>query len=341
MAEFILKDWYGKEKAFDHETIYVRDKDGNLMPFTQGDGKPPLESLAVTENGDYTPSEGYYGFDHVNVNVASSGGSSLPAGVYWKVGSMAFPNKYYQRWFTLNGTLYASTLTANGSAGSNTVSVYKWNGASWSLVTTTSSLGAYLNIASMSYVEFGGKIHIMGDGTNYHFTFDGATVAKLNNFPQLAYNGMLFTQGGSLKHYSEKDGNVYVWNASNDSWSVEATIGSKYQYYYFVNVGSDAYAERSKTLYKYENGTMTAVGTTALSAYSLVCAIGSKIYYGAISSAGGAFYSFNVATGENVELGKTPPSKTGFNLTYFNNELHLVGCDNTYQADYIMHEVTE
>ena len=35
MAEFILKDWYGKEKAFDHDTIYVRDTDGNLIPFKQ------------------------------------------------------------------------------------------------------------------------------------------------------------------------------------------------------------------------------------------------------------------------------------------------------------------
>ena len=35
MAEFILKDWYGKEKTFDHDTIYVRDTDGNLIPFKQ------------------------------------------------------------------------------------------------------------------------------------------------------------------------------------------------------------------------------------------------------------------------------------------------------------------
>lgn len=41
MAEFILKDWYGKEKSFDHETIYVRDAEGNLLPFTHGTGASP------------------------------------------------------------------------------------------------------------------------------------------------------------------------------------------------------------------------------------------------------------------------------------------------------------
>lgn len=38
MAEFILKDWYGKDQVFDKETIYVQGKDGELMPFTHGTG---------------------------------------------------------------------------------------------------------------------------------------------------------------------------------------------------------------------------------------------------------------------------------------------------------------
>ena len=38
MAEFILKDRYGKEKTFDHETIYVKGADGELLPFTLGTG---------------------------------------------------------------------------------------------------------------------------------------------------------------------------------------------------------------------------------------------------------------------------------------------------------------
>lgn len=71
MAEFILKDWHGKEKTFDHETIYVRGTDGELMPFTHGTGNPVLEELEATENGNYTPSEGVDGFNSVKVAVPS------------------------------------------------------------------------------------------------------------------------------------------------------------------------------------------------------------------------------------------------------------------------------
>lgn len=45
MAEFILKDWYGKEQTFDKETIYVQGKDGELMPFTNGTGSSESEEM--------------------------------------------------------------------------------------------------------------------------------------------------------------------------------------------------------------------------------------------------------------------------------------------------------
>ena len=41
MAEFILKDWYGKEKSFDRDTVYFQDAEGNLLPFTHGTGASP------------------------------------------------------------------------------------------------------------------------------------------------------------------------------------------------------------------------------------------------------------------------------------------------------------
>lgn len=67
--EFILKDQNGKEQTFDDETIYVRSAAGELLPFTFGAGNSVLESLNVTENGTYTPSEGVDGFSSVTVNV--------------------------------------------------------------------------------------------------------------------------------------------------------------------------------------------------------------------------------------------------------------------------------
>jgi hypothetical protein len=72
MAEFILKDWYGKEQTFDKETIYVRGKDGNLIPFKE---KPTLQEKTITENGEYTADAGFDGLGKVLVEVAGAGGA--------------------------------------------------------------------------------------------------------------------------------------------------------------------------------------------------------------------------------------------------------------------------
>lgn len=71
MAQFILKDSKGKEQTFDHETIYVRDTNGELVQFTQGEGDIPavVQPLEVTENGTYTAPDGVDGYSPVTVNV--------------------------------------------------------------------------------------------------------------------------------------------------------------------------------------------------------------------------------------------------------------------------------
>ena len=65
----VLKDWYGKEHTYEHDKIFVKGENGERVQFTKGTGEPTLESLEVTENGNYTPSEGVDGFGSVSVNV--------------------------------------------------------------------------------------------------------------------------------------------------------------------------------------------------------------------------------------------------------------------------------
>ena len=69
MAEFILKDSYGKENTFNREKIFVQNTNGELVQFTEGTGESVLEPLEVTENGTYNPSAGVDGFNKVTVAV--------------------------------------------------------------------------------------------------------------------------------------------------------------------------------------------------------------------------------------------------------------------------------
>lgn len=69
MAEFILKNRYGKDRSFDKETIFVKGADGELMQFTHGAGNPVIESLEITENGTYNAPEGVDGYSPVTVEV--------------------------------------------------------------------------------------------------------------------------------------------------------------------------------------------------------------------------------------------------------------------------------
>ena len=68
----VLKDWYGNDQTYNHDKIFVRDENGELVQFTQGTGEATLELLEITENGTYTPNEGVDGFSQVTVNVESA-----------------------------------------------------------------------------------------------------------------------------------------------------------------------------------------------------------------------------------------------------------------------------
>lgn len=338
----ILKDWYGKDQKFDHDKIFVRDENGELVQFTQGTGEPNLQDKTITENGTFTADDGYDGLGSVTVDVKGAGGGSLPAGAYWKFdGTISLPNSNYQRWFMLNENLYALTLTATGKTGSNTVSIYKWSGSAWSLLTTTSSLGWYTSFYGMQYVEYNGKIHFAGNEIEGHFTFDEINgVVRKNDLPK-AISGGLFVQDGKLKAYCVKDGSVYVWDESSDSWSKEVQLNTYAFYYYvFVNVGEEVYATYSNVLYKYENGVLTKVASASV-AFDQACVVGNHVYCLTRSTNGGTLKKVNVSTGKVVTIGKTPPSTSGWNLDYILGEIRLIGCDNTYKCNYILHEVTE
>lgn len=71
----ILKDWYGEDHTYDHDTIWVRDTDGGLAQFTKG-AKPTLGILEVNKNGVYDAT-GVSGYDRVIVEVEAEVNETL------------------------------------------------------------------------------------------------------------------------------------------------------------------------------------------------------------------------------------------------------------------------
>lgn len=345
--KFYLKDWHGKEQEFEQDKIFVRGENGELIQFTQGEGDKPavVQPLEVTESGTYTAPDGVDGYSPVTVNV-QGGDGGMSAGAYWSYGEYAPPNLFSQTWFMYNGELYAWTGTmANAS---NNYHMYKLVNGVWSQIITSGELLPLGGPISWSTIEFNGKIHMIGCEKNNHRVFDGTAITELGTLPNYIASNGAFVQDNKLKAYSYKGGIVYVWDESTDTWTAEATIGSgSYDYRYFATCGEDVYYNKSKDIYKYENGSSIKVATMPWSptytvAYNscIYC-----VYNNSVASQGkyrSEWYKYNPATGTETFLGYGPFSgSTRFPIVLPNRLYWLVGTTGTTINIGSLHEVTE
>lgn len=334
MAEFILKDWYGKDCRFNHDTIYAQDANGNLVPFTQGE-KPVFEALEVTQNGTYIPSEGVDGFNSVSVdvpipevvlqdktitengiftadegfdglgsvtvNVAGSGGGSLPAGVYLSKSPINPPNNNRQKRFMYNGELYVGV--GGGKFDGYLQTIYKWDGSSWvSIVTDSGSYGvgnAYIDVDDFQIAEYNGKLHVFSG--KRHAIFNGTTFVASTELAGAAYP---VVYQNKLMVLCSDNKTLYEWNESSSTWTTITTFSASYDYPFVVN--GELYFYKSYKLYKYENGTMTEVGS--VSRYPLKRVVVNNHLYTIYD--GWTDYSkilkFDFTTNTEIEVGQIP-----------------------------------
>lgn len=253
MAEFILKDWYGKDCRFNHDTIFVQDVNGELVQFTQGKGESVLESLEVTENGTYTPNEGVDGFDSVTVDVPipevvlqdktitengtysadsgydglgsvivdvkGSGGGSLPVGGYWKPENSIKPSTYQSHVFVYNGKRYLYTLN---DYQDTKYDIYLLEDDAYTLV-ATDVYNRHLSYCGV--VEYNGKMHFIGYDMKYHHIWDGSSAAFVTcaNLPAIACNDSAFVMDGDLFIKTTSSG-FYKWIEDSDTWESVAVV---------------------------------------------------------------------------------------------------------------------
>lgn len=337
MSKFYLKDWHGKEKEFTDDKIFVRGENGELIQFTQGEGDKPavVQPLEVTENGTYTAPDGVDGYSPVTVNVQGGGGDgSLPAGIYWSGSEYKLPNHYTQSWFMYNGELHALTNTMVNA--SSEWKIYKMTDGAWGEVASGTS---GISNKSPKYFEINGKFY-MFDGRNLRI-FDGTSITALTGVPVGTYGSVAFIQGGKLKSYSYSNGTVYVYDETTDTWTEEATIGSKNNYYYFCNVGEDVYCSKSKELFKYENGAITKIATLSRSAEKFFVYKSCLYYsYNESTTLPNEFWKYDPATGTDTLVGSVPYNSNPL-ITLNGNLYCIFGSASDKMYIFKLHEVTE
>lgn len=151
MAEFILKDQYGKEKVFDHDKIFVRGTDGELVQFTQGAGVSPDVSYVTFMSYD-----GLTEYGKKPVAIGDDCADPIARGIF------STPTRESDVQY--NYTFYGWATTPNGAADSN------WNKA------ITEDKTVYANFASAVRYY-----------TITYYDSDGTTVLKTES---LAYGAM-------------------------------------------------------------------------------------------------------------------------------------------------------
>lgn len=341
MAEYILKDSRGKEQTFADDKIFVQGTDGELVQFTMGTGEAVLENLEVTKNGTYTPGDGVDGFGNVVVNVpepevvlqdktitengtysadegfdglgkvtvevAGSGGGSLPAGGYWGIfEDVPRPNDYNWNFFELGGELYAFTAATTEETYTGVKYKYKMVDGAWVQLADETFIDA--KMYSINPVEYNGKLHFTPKDTETteHWTFDGTAVEQKADFPGTMYGkNSLFTQDNKLKAYCYKNGKVYVWDETTDTWNEEASIFSNYNAAYVHVINDVVYVCKGTVIYTYENGVITKHGDTKNGDETV--AVGNKIYCCLRQSTNGvSLYCYDVDTKTESYVTKIP-----------------------------------
>ena len=309
---------------------------------------PVLQDKTITENGTYTADSGFDGLGSVTVDVAGSGGGgSLPAGVYWEQQNIKPPNEYKQFWFKLNGNLYCGALGYKGSG--NNPSFYKWNGSAW-----TKLIDAFQyvpnGVPQFDVVELNGKIHFGGGDSVKHQCWDGvsSTITVMNDVPaKVDYRNCFFAHKGKLMCYTcyaADTAGLYEWDEASDTWTLVMS-SQRFTYYYWLSVDDVLYCWQNKNLYKFENGTLTQIGTLAGTIVRRFTD-GKRFLYTVTSSAGApqAIYEYDFETNTSKIIGYAPGySKGGNEFWVADGKIHLTlaGDNGEFATNLIMHEVTE
>lgn len=243
-----------------------------------------------------------------------SGGGTLPAGLYLSASPIKNPTPYIHRRFMFNGELYATSANMAGSGYMNVV--YKWDGNAWTTILTNTSTTAGVNNVKLDgtdwfAAEYNGEMHFFDNVTSTrHYVFDGEQFAESTELPYSYYRCTPVIYQNKMIMYSYSSGTLYEWDGS--TWNAMAKISSNsYTDYFPFVVAGELYLSSSTTVYRYDDGVLTSIGTLPKSGSDWMVLNG-KAYYADASN--GNLYEYDPITNTTTTINMSMMSGARFSV---------------------------
>ena len=283
------------------------------------DTKDLIRDAIVSKGVEVSANATFRSYVDKIAEIGSSGGGTLPAGVYYEPIYIKASGTYAEVSVMMNGERY---VFANGNSGASSIkNVYKMDDINHTKTIVATNDSTYSSDANIcSYFVHNGKVHIAGYQDAKHIVYEGSTLKVCNTFP---YNtsdqksgNTFFVHDNKLKAYLARYGKVCVWDETADTWTDEATILSERAAAFFFNVNGVVYVINAANVYTYDGTALTAYDTLPIAMKSCsvmpFCKDGC-IYFGLYENLTyGKVYKYDILNKEEKELGLNPFANNEF-----------------------------
>ena len=208
----------------------------------------------------------------IETGGGGGGGGSLPPGLYLKPVDLYLPATYRGNLYEIDGDKYFfSSYYDKGDE----YDLYKYtDGAFVKFASKINFLGYILSGARL----LNGKLHFISSGKHVAWTIGAVSVTTLSKLPASGSGDHTCVWNNKLVAFLE-DGGLYEWDEETDTWTLIATLSSKYQNGNLFVVNGELYAARLKLIYHFQNGALVQIGSIPFNLHKPLGVKGNAIYY--------------------------------------------------------------